>query len=128
MGSLFHLYCQDCGLILELRWGVGMIPRRPEDLPGMLPRKAGQKVRELMGQPDCRSVDYHRELFVCSRCGLPASRLNYSIEFVDGEVYQPSFRCSFCQGKLVPTEDLPAMDRCPRCGSRFISQGIGEWD
>jgi DNA-directed RNA polymerase subunit RPC12/RpoP len=105
-----------------------MIPPRPENLPGLLPRTQGEKVRKLMERPDCTEVDYGNELFICSQCGLPATRFNYRIEFADGEVHQPSFHCSFCKGDLVPTDDLPAMDRCPRCGSLSVVQGTGDWD
>jgi DNA-directed RNA polymerase subunit RPC12/RpoP len=128
MGSLFNIFCQDCGYALKLMWGVGMGYPRPEDLPAMLPRRQREKVRELIERADCTAVHFGWELMICPRCGLPASRLNYRIEFQNGETQQTAPRCSSCRAGLVKTDQLPEIKACPRCGSGRLMQGMGEWD
>jgi DNA-directed RNA polymerase subunit RPC12/RpoP len=100
----------------------------PKRLPAMLPKRQREKVQELMDRPDCTRVSYSHDLFLCPKCGLPASRLNYQIEFKNEEVFQPSFRCSQCGTGLIKTDQLPRLDRCPKCGSTNLFESMGEWD
>jgi len=82
----------------------------------------------MLERPDCSQVSYSHQLYSCPHCDLPASRLNYRIEFEGGEIYQPSFRCSRCRRKLVEIEDFKLIEECPDCGSRFLLTSSGDWD
>ena len=128
MGTIYFMNCQECGFDLKLRWGVGMLFMHPEHLPGMLPKRQGEKVREMMDRPDLKKVRYNYQLYICPRCILPSSRLNYRVEFEGGEIYQPNFRCSYCRAKLVETEEFPHFETCPRCDSSNLITGRGDWD
>jgi len=128
MGYLFSLYCQDCGFSQELRLGVGMLFLGSENLVPMLPKGKREKVRELLMRPGATLTSCSYDLFLCPKCDLQASRLNFQINFGEGEVYQPYFRCSLCRTRLVEDEYPRLLDHCPKCGSRYVVTGSGIWD
>ncbi|MGB2963677.1 MAG: hypothetical protein WBB69_06790 [Anaerolineales bacterium] len=128
MGDLFSLCCQDCGYSVELMLGVGMMFTTPENLPRMVSKSRREKVQELLKREDLTRVQYSYDLFFCPKCNLQASRLNFQIEFGEGEVYQPYFLCSRCRTRLVIDTNPHQRRPCPYCGSEDVYYNIGEWD
>ena len=128
MGDLFSLYCRDCSFSQELRLGVGMLFLGSENLVQMLPKGKQERVQELLSRPNA-SLDFcHHDLFLCPKCDLQASRLNFQINYGDEQVYQPYFRCSYCRTRLVKDDHPRLMDHCPSCGSTNLIIGEGDWD
>jgi len=128
MGDLFSLYCRDCGFSQELRLGVGMLFFGSDNKIQMLPRGKRKKAQELLKRPDASLDFFQYDLFLCPKCDLQASRLNFQISYGEGQVYQPSFRCSICRTQLVKDDHPRLLDHCPSCGSANLMTGAGSWD
>jgi DNA-directed RNA polymerase subunit RPC12/RpoP len=128
MGDLFSLFCQDCGYEVELLSGIGMMYSSLENVLFLVSKARREKVKKLIQREDLSEVHYKQTIYSCPDCSLQESRLNYRIEYGEGEVYQPYFLCSRCRTRLAEDDQPRLTDHCPVCDSKNVLTGYGIWD
>jgi len=128
MGTSYTFGCQDCGYMIELLEGVGMMFLDRERMLQSLTKKEQKKIQLLLEEEGATLQGFSYQIFSCSACQSLESNLTYRLGLSNGEFYEPEFHCSHCGGPLVENDQIPELEACPECGSTKVITGMGDWD
>ena len=104
MGEGLALECKNCGHLDNFMLGIGMAYYSLENVIQCLPPARRKRVMQILDTRDYVRTDYYHELYACPKCCTLHERFFVSITDNHGIIYETSFRCGKCHGKLNPIE------------------------
>ncbi len=122
MGSGYSTQCSNCEDDKEYTFGVGMSFGSLMNIIESFPVGVQNKILDLQSKYIFEETDYSYELFECSHCDTAHTRLNLKIQYDNGKINEPIYRCYECKRKLrLTTRELETF-KCRKCGSYSLKK------
>lgn len=117
MGDGCSTQCSNCKDEKDYTFGVGMSFIDLMSIITSFPKGVQNKILDLQSKYIFEETDYSYELFECTHCDTAHSRLNLKIQYDNGKIYEPNYRCYECKQKLRLTARKLETFKCRKCVS-----------
>jgi RNase P subunit RPR2 len=129
MGHGITIECESCDYQETFMIGVGMMYASLENVISQVSPARRKEVRDILQHHEVEGTSYEHKMFICPNCDTLGERFDFSIDFDDGQIYEPYFRCSECRTKLVPLKEPISSISCSKCGEiTLVSHETIMWD
>jgi len=131
MGSGFTALCTNCDFGEQYLLGVGMQYHSLINVITSVQGGARKKVLNIMKNHHVFDCQYEHRLYACPKCNTLHGRFYVHLEYDDGKIYEPAFRCGQCRTLLTfADEDHLEKYACKYCGKQSLIRDTEEmmWD